>query len=73
MIQLLQPNPVKTKPADDPKSSGYPADPNPLVNGLNPDTFTLQRKEAKYKQTLNSRQLGYMKDMDVATTENISC
>lgn len=29
LIQLLQPNPVKTKPADDPKRSGYPADPNP--------------------------------------------
>ncbi|KAJ8386865.1 hypothetical protein AAFF_G00165660 [Aldrovandia affinis] len=33
-IQLLQPNPAKTEPADDPKSSGYPVDPNPLVNWL---------------------------------------
>jgi hypothetical protein len=43
LIQLLQLNPVKTKPADDPKSSGYPADPNPLVNGLIPDTFSGER------------------------------
>lgn len=39
MIQLLQENPVKTKPADDPKSSGDIADPNPLVDALNTDTF----------------------------------
>lgn len=58
MIQLLQPNPVKTKPADDPKSSGYPADPNPLVNGLNPDTFTLQRK----KTNTNKRKTAYCWD-----------
>lgn len=45
MIQLLQANPVKTKPADDPKSSGYPADPNPLVDALSADTFTLHGKK----------------------------
>ena len=39
LIQLLQPNPFKTKLADDPKSSGHPADPNPLLDALSPDTF----------------------------------
>lgn len=45
LIQLLQPNPVKTKPADDPKSSDYSADPNPPIDALSTDTFTFHKKK----------------------------
>lgn len=54
MIQLLQPNPVKTKPADDPKSSGYPADPNPLVDALSSNTFTLHRRKTNSTKKKNT-------------------
>lgn len=65
MIQLLQPNPVKTKPADDPKSSGYPADLNPLVDTLSADTFTLRRKKTR-KNTI-----GTIMNSGVLVTEGI--
>lgn len=54
MIQLLEPNPVKTKPADDPKSSGYPADLNPLVDALSTDTFTFHRKKTNSTKKKNT-------------------
>lgn len=53
LIQLLQPNPVKTKPADDPKRSNYPADPNPL-DILEMNTFiTLHTSMSHLKENKN--------------------
>ncbi|KAJ8371105.1 hypothetical protein SKAU_G00111330 [Synaphobranchus kaupii] len=50
---------AKTQPADDLKSSGYPADPNPSADRLSPDTFTQAgRREKRDAKNAASRASG---------------